>query len=112
MKNANRLKKNSEFQRVYQKRKSMANKLLILYITENQLSYNRVGFVVSKKVGNSVVRSRVKRLMKESYRINDFRFKNGYDIVFIARQNCINATYKEVESAIMHLMRKMQLLNK
>lgn len=109
MKSANRLKKNSDFNIVYSKRRSMANKLLIIYINENELNNNRVGFVVSKKVGNSVVRSKVKRLMKESYRINGHRFKEGYDIIFIARAGCKSSTFKEVESAILHLMRKMKL---
>ena len=109
MKPANRLKKNSDFNVVYSKKKSMANKLLIIYITENGLNNNRVGFVVSKKVGNSVIRSKVKRLMKESYRLNDSRFKISYDIIFIARADCKNSTFKEIESALLHLMKKMKL---
>jgi len=109
MKSANRLKKNSDFNVVYSKRRSMANKLLIIYITENELNNSRVGFVVSKKVGNSVIRSKVKRLMKESYRINDNRFKLGYDIIFIARAECKNSTFNEIESAIIHLMKRMKL---
>lgn len=109
MKSANRLKKNSDFSVVYLRKKSMANKLLIIYIKENLSLDNRVGFVVSKKVGKSVVRSKVKRLMKEGYRLNDAKFKNGYDIVFIARAECKDSTFKEIESALLHLMKRMKL---
>lgn len=112
MKAINKLKKNEEFRRVYKIRNSMANKLLIIYILNNKNEINRVGFTVSKKVGNSVVRSRVKRLMKESYRLNEDKLLKGYDIVFIARDNASQATYKEVESAMLHLFRKKKLLNK
>lgn len=96
---------------VYQKGRSMANKLLIIYIVNNNLEYNRIGFTVSKKVGNSVVRSRVKRLMKESYRLNEGKIKTSHDIVFIARPNCKESTYKEIESALLHLIRKMKLIS-
>ena len=110
MKDANRLKKNTDFSRVYRKKQSMANKLLVIYILDNHLGHNRVGFVVSKKVGNSVVRSKVKRVMKESYRLNDHKFRSGYDIVFVSRTQCSSSTFKEINSALMHLMKKMKLV--
>ncbi len=110
MKANNMLKKDREFRIVYKSGKSMANKLLIIYVANNHSEMSRVGFTVSKKVGKSVVRSRVKRLLKESYRLNQDRIKNGYDIVFVARIGCKDATYKEVESAMLHLFRKMKLM--
>lgn len=112
MKAINKLKKNTDFRKVYKRRNSMANKLLIIYILNNKSEVNRVGFTVSKKVGNSVVRSRVKRLMKESYRLNEDKITQGYDIVFVARDNVAKASYKEVESAMLHLLKKMKLLQK
>ncbi len=112
MKAINKLKKNIDFRRVYKRRNSMANKLLIIYIINNKNEINRVGFTVSKKVGNSVVRSRVKRLMKESYRLNEDKLLQGYDIVFVARDTVAKASYKEVESAMLHLLKKMKLLKK
>lgn len=108
----NSLKKNEDFRKVYQKRKSMANKLLIIYISENEYEFNRVGFTVSKKVGKSVVRSRVKRLLKESYRLNSEKVIQGYDIIFVARNTAVEATYKEIESAVIHLLKKMKLVKK
>jgi len=112
MKAFNSLRKNEDFRKVYQKRKSMANKLLIIYISENEYEFNRVGFTVSKKVGNSVVRSRVKRLMSESYRLNNEKVVQGYDIIFVARNTSVGATYKEIESAVIHLLKKMKLIKK
>ncbi|SCY62941.1 ribonuclease P protein component [Alkaliphilus peptidifermentans] len=109
MKASDGLRKNDDFRKVYKNGNSMANKLLIIYLMKNFTEVNRVGFTVSKKVGKSVVRSRVKRLLKESYRLNVNKVQIGYDIVFIARENCKEANYKEIESAMLHLIRKMKV---
>jgi len=90
----------------------MANKLLIIYILKNKYEYNRVGFTVSKKVGKSVIRNRVKRLLRESYRLNEEKILQGYDIIFIARNTASKASYKEIENAMMHLFGKMKLVKK
>ena len=95
--------KNKDFQIVYKKGKSYANKYLVMYILENNQKENRLGIAVSKKVGNSVVRHRVTRLIRESYRIQKSLFLNGYDIVVIARQGAKEITYWEMESALLHL---------
>ena len=68
------------------------------------------GISVSKKVGNSVVRSRITRLLRESYRLSESKFLAGYDIVVIARASAKEATYREVESALMHLLNKQKLI--
>ena len=103
---------NKTFQSVYKRGKSYGNRLLVLYYVENTFEYNRLGITVSKKIGNSVVRHRVKRLIKESYRINAIKFQKGYDIIFIARVGIENRSLQEVESAVKHLMRKNNLLEK
>lgn len=105
-----RLKKNMEFKKVYDKGNSMANRLLVLFMMKNGENFNRVGFSVSKKVGKSVTRNRVKRLMKESFRAVGPRAAKGYDIVFIARVNIKEASYSDVEKAMAHLLRKSKLL--
>jgi ribonuclease P protein component len=97
------LKKNRDFQTVYRNGKSLANRYLIMYIMENNTDRNRIGISVSKKVGNSVVRHRIKRLIKESYRIQEEQFKDGFDIVIIARQSARTRTYADMESALIHL---------
>lgn len=99
------LKKNSEFQTVYRKGKSLANRYLVMYIIENDSESNRVGISVSKKVGNSIVRHRITRLIRESYRLNEEKFKTGYDFVVIARTTAKGKSYREIESALLHLGR-------
>ena len=109
-----KIRKNKEFRSVYRRGKSFSNKLLVLYIYKNKYNINRIGISVSKKVGKSVVRSRVKRLIKESYRLNSKEEnikKQGFDLVFIARHSCSDKTYKEIEAALVNLLKKVGLLN-
>ena len=73
---------------VYKNGTSLANKYLVMYVYRNQLEKNRLGISVSKKVGNSIVRHRLTRLIRESYRLNEELFQNGMDIVVIARVKC------------------------
>ena len=103
MKKTLSLKKNFEFKRVYDKGKSRADKYLVMYILENGTSDNRLGISVSKKVGNSVVRHRVVRLVRESYRLNEERFNSGLDLVVVARSTAADIDYKAAESALLHL---------
>ena len=79
------LKKNKDFQNVYRNGKSYADKYLVMYVLENGLESNRIGISVSKKVGNSVVRHHLTRLLRESYRLHEEMFHSGWDIVVIAR---------------------------
>lgn len=97
------LKKNRDFQKVYRLGKSYANKYLVMYILENHTERNRIGISVSKKVGNSVIRHHITRLVREAYRLQEERFNSGLDIVVIARVSAKNVTYHETESALMHL---------
>ena len=97
------LKSNFDFQRVYKNGKSYANKYLIMYILENNTDKNRLGISVSKKVGNSVVRHKVTRLIRESYRLHENIFNSGLDIVVIARKSASSISYWEMESALLHL---------
>ena len=97
------LKKRKDFQRVYNKGVSFANKYLVMYKYENHLEKNRVGISVSKKVGNSVVRHRLTRLVRESYRLNEKEFEKGYDYVVIARISAKNIAYADMESALLHV---------
>ena len=105
MKYSESLKKNRDFQNVYKTGKSMGNKYLVMYIVENQLNRNRLGISVSKKVGNSVVRHRLTRLIRESYRLKEEQFQCGYDIVVIGRAGAREKGYFEIESALIHLGR-------
>lgn len=97
------LKKNEQFQFVYKNGKSYANKYLIMYVKKNGMEKNRIGISVSKKVGNSVVRHRVIRLVRESYRLHESIFNSGLDIVIVGRPSAATVGYSEVESALLHL---------
>lgn len=97
------LKKNAQFQFVYKNGKSYANKYLVMYVKENGLEKNRIGISVSKKVGNSVVRHRITRLVRESYRLHESIFNSGLDMVIVARPGAAAVGYDEVESALLHL---------
>ena len=103
MKNSQSLKKNADLQAVYKCGKSFANKYLVMYVKENDLEVNRIGISVSKKVGNSVVRHRVKRLILESYRLHEDMFNSSLDMVIIARVTAKDRKYHEIESAVLHL---------
>lgn len=102
--------KNRDFRNVYNKGKSYANKFLVMYALENGQNENRLGTSVSKKVGNSVVRHRITRLIKESYRLTEKNIKHGFDLVVIARAGAKGRTYKEIESALIHLERLHHLI--
>ena len=103
MKFSESLKKNHQFQFVYKNGKSYANKYLVMYVKENGTDRNRIGISVSKKVGNSVVRHRVTRLVRESYRLHEAVFNSGLDIVVVARQGAALVGYFEIEKALLHL---------
>ena len=106
MKYSESLKKNKDFQQVYKRGTSKANRYLVMYVLPNQHMKNRLGISVSKKVGNSVVRHRLTRLIRESYRLNEAEFENSLDIVVVARPQAKDRTYHEIESALMHLAEK------
>lgn len=111
-----RIKKNIEFKIVYRRGKNFANDLLVLYMFKNRRnkdsngqSYNKIGISVSKKVGNSVVRSHCKRLISENYRLKADQLKDGYDFVFVARTKMKDKKYHDVEKAMENLFKKAGL---
>ena len=109
MKYSESLKKNRDFQQVYKRGTSKANRYLVMYVLPNQHMKNRLGISVSKKVGNSVVRHRLTRLIRESYRLNEEKFDRNLDIVVIARNSAKDRSYQEIESALMHLAGRMKI---
>ena len=103
MKYSESLKKNADFNLVYQSGRSLANKYLVMYVRENGVNKNKLGISVSKKVGNSIVRHHLTRLVRESYRLQEDHFRCGLDIVVIARNSAKDKGYREIESALIHL---------
>lgn len=103
MKYSESLKKNRDFQNVYKKGKSYANRYLVMYVLKNETDRNRLGISVSKKVGNSVIRHHVTRLIRESYRLHEDMFNSGLDMVVIARKSAKDKNCQDIESALLHL---------
>ena len=110
MVNTASLRKNFEFKLVYNKGRSHANRHLIMYVMKNNSDSNRLGISVSKKIGNSVMRNRVKRVIRESYRVQEQEIKKGYDIIFIARTNIVGVKFSEVIGSIKYLLRLHKLI--
>lgn len=106
----NSLKTSRDFSLVYNEKRSYANKYLVMYIRENNMDSNRLGISVSKKVGNSVVRHRITRLIREIFRLNENMFNSGLDIVVIARIGAKGKDYKDINSAFLHLARLHRIL--
>ena len=110
MKFSESLKKNQQFRTVYEKGISTANRYFVLYKLENGLKRNRLGISVSKKVGNSVVRHHLARLSRENYRLSEELYKEGYDMVVVARVAAKNADYYRVGKSLKFLSEKLGLL--
>ncbi len=107
-----KLKSNRDFRKTYDKGKSFANKYLVIFFIKNGLESNRIGVAVTKKLGRSVVRNKVRRRIREAYRLNNHKVRQGYDIVFLSRVGAKEVGYKELESAVLHLLRLAGLLKK
>lgn len=111
MKFTESLKENEDFREIYSTGKSLANKYLIMYVKRNNSNRNRIGISVSKKVGNSVVRHRITRLIRESYRLSEDSFLSGLDIIVVARAGAKGKDYSEIESALLHLTKLHKIGN-
>ena len=106
------LKLNHLFRRLYQKGKSAANKYLVIYCRRNGSPENRIGYTVSSKLGHAVVRNRVRRRLREIYRLHESQFRPGWDLVVVARSRAVDAPYKKLEGAYLSLAEKLDLLRK
>ena len=104
------LKKNHEFKRLYNKGKSAAAQCAVVYCRRNGRQENRLGVTVSTKIGGAVQRNRVRRRIKEIYRLNEDTLLTGYDIVIVARVRSRFAGYGEIEASILSAMRKLNLI--
>lgn len=104
------LKQNHLFRRLYQRGASKANRLLVVYCRRNGQSVNRIGLTVSAKLGHAVVRNRLRRRLREIYRLHEAQFRPGYDIVVVARSRAVDASYAQLEDAYLYLAGKLGLL--
>ena len=105
------LKLNHIFRRLYAT-SGHANGYLVLYAKRNRTNTNRVGITVSKKLGHAVVRNRVRRRLREIYRLNEAKFAPGWDIVVVARSRCVGADFGKMTRAYLALAEKAGILEK
>jgi len=104
------LKKNEDFRKVYENGVSLADSFLVMYKLPNNSNENRLGISVSKKVGNSIVRHHLTRLIREAYRLHEEMFDTGLDIVIVARSRAKNSSYKTIEKSLLKLADFHQIL--
>jgi len=105
------IKENSDFKRLYYRGKSEVRKRIVVYYRKNKLSFNRLGITVSPKVGNAVKRNRVRRLIKENYRLLPGDF-SGYDIVIVARKSAAFSDYYEIKKDLLDIFLSIGFLKK
>lgn len=103
------LKSNEDFKNVYNNKVSFANKDLIMYILKNGTDTKKLGVSVSKKVGNSIVRHRLARLIRESFRLSTDHIPDGYDYVIVARANLKDKGFFETKESMIHLLKLHKL---
>lgn len=105
------LKKNYEFMKVYKKGKYYAGRLVVLYVLPNNQNVDRLGITVSKKFGKSVKRNRIRRLIRESYRLYEEYVLDGFDCVFVARSAGVMPDFSDIRKEIKYLMRKLNVFD-
>ena len=109
MKFSTSLKYNHIFQRLY-RTNGQANSLLVLYARKNRAGVNRVGITVSKKLGKAHIRNRIRRRVREVYRLNEAAFRPGWDIVVVVRSKAIDASFSQLTESYLSLARRAGIL--
>ena len=110
MKTTTSLTKNHEFRRLYNKGQNAASKHIAVYCKRNGTTANRLGVTVSTKLGGAVERNKIRRRLKEIYRLNEPEFAVGYDVVIVARQASRQAEFSELKASVLHIFRKLGIL--
>lgn len=103
------LRNKNDFTAIYKRGKSVGERYIVLFYRKNDLGYKRIAFLASKKVGNSVRRNRARRLMRENYRLMSDDLKDGYDMIFIARNSINGRKSQEVGRSMRNAVRKAKL---
>ena len=109
MKSTVTVKKNYEFRRMYAKGKSGVSSCLVVYYRPNRRACNRLGVTVSAKLGHAVARNRVRRRLREIFRLSQGQMKQGYDVILVARTRAVRADYWELKRAYEKTCKKLGL---
>ncbi len=109
MKNTQSLKLNRDFRRTYRGENAVGG-YTVVYARKNRYPYNRLGLTVGKTAGGAVVRNRLKRLMRESYRLFEDAVETGYDIILVARSRAAGKTQSQIQKDIEYSMKKLGLI--
>jgi ribonuclease P protein component len=104
-----KIKKNAEFRKIYNSRKSVADRNMVLYFLSNDKEDCRFGFTVSKKIGNAVTRNRIRRLFGEVCRLNKEKFPVGYDFILLARREIVGLDFSQIEKGLLGLLKKLKI---
>ena len=104
------LKFNYEFARIYRRGKYISGRYVVLHYISHSGGTNRVGVTTSRTIGGSVQRNRMRRLLRESYRLNEPNIRKGYDIILLGRGGAPRITYAQVNKEVLHIMKKAGIL--
>lgn len=112
MKKTISLKLNRDFRRLYSRGKYAACGYVVVYVQKNRSSQNRLGLTCGKAVGKAVTRNRVKRLIRESYRLYEDSIKSGYDIVIVARARAADKPFGTIYKDVRYAFNKLEMTEK
>ena len=104
------VKENYEFRRIYRKGKSAVSPQLVIYCQRNRRGHSRLGVSVSTKLGCAVVRNRVRRRLRELYRLHKAELLPGYDLIVVARVRAVDMPYAKLEKQYLHCLSQLELL--
>lgn len=104
------VKENYEFRRIYRKGKSAVSPQLVIYCQRNRWGHSRLGVSVSTKLGCAVVRNRVRRRIREIYRLNKAKMLPGYDLIVVARVRAVETDYQKLDRTYLRLLEQLDLL--
>ena len=104
------INKNTQFVRAYRKGVSKVTPLVVTYVLKNRYGHTRIGITASKKLGHAVVRNRIRRRIREVYRLNESRFQPGWDIVVVARSRCLTVSFAKLSQSYLALAEKAGIL--
>ena len=105
-----KIKKAEQFQKLYSDGRSIAGRYLILYYQKREIGPTRAAFAAGKKLGKAHVRNRLKRLLRETFRLNRYRLRDGYDLILLARKAAVEVKQQEVEKNFLFLANKAKVL--